>query len=207
MKQKTLPRKERQRQYHRKQILDAALRLFSEHGYHNVSMHKVAEETEFSVGTLYNFFRDKEDLYHALVKDLALEFEDQINRALDGPGDEAERLQAYVNTKGRLFMNNIPMLRIYFSETRRVGVNIESGLNTEIRSIYEQGLRKIASVFESGMQKGLFKRLLEPYYMAVLLESITNSFLYLWLSDPKKHSYERVEDVARLFFENIRNQP
>jgi hypothetical protein len=43
--------------------------------------------------------------------------------------------------------------------------------------------------------------------MALVLESITNTFLFLWLEDPQRHPYEKVEDVTRLFFENIRNHP
>ncbi|HPA07673.1 MAG TPA: TetR/AcrR family transcriptional regulator [Methanoregulaceae archaeon] len=201
-----LPRRERQKLYHRNQILDTALELFSKHGYHNVSMHKIAEEAEFSIGTLYNFFRDKEDLYRALVLNLAQEFEDILSKVLEGPGDEAARIMAYIEAKGHLFMNNIPMLRIYFSETRGGSFDIKAGLDIEVRAMYEKFLRRVAVVFKDGIDRGMFKPLLDPYYMAVILESVTNAFLFLWFEDPTRHPYEEnVRNVTELFFKNITN--
>ena len=54
-----LPRRERGRLLQRREILDAALKLFSEKGYHNVSIHEIAKEAEFGIGTLYKFFANK----------------------------------------------------------------------------------------------------------------------------------------------------
>ena len=52
-----LPRREREKLRQRQEMLAAALDLFSEKGYHNVSMHEVAGKAEFAIGTLYKFFR------------------------------------------------------------------------------------------------------------------------------------------------------
>ena len=62
MAKKQLSRKQRERLRHRQEILDMALKLFSERGFHNVSMQQIAEASEFAVGTLYNFFQSKEML-------------------------------------------------------------------------------------------------------------------------------------------------
>jgi hypothetical protein len=62
-----LPRRERENLRQRGEILDGALRLFSEKGYHNVSMHEIAKEAEFGIGTIYKFFANKEDLHKILI--------------------------------------------------------------------------------------------------------------------------------------------
>ena len=66
-----LPRKEREKLQHKEEILTVALKLFSDRGFHNVSMQEIAEESEFSVGTLYKFFESKESLFAALMKSCA----------------------------------------------------------------------------------------------------------------------------------------
>jgi len=53
-----LPRREREKLRQRQEILTAALGLFSEKGYHNVSMQEIAETAEFATGTLYKFFQN-----------------------------------------------------------------------------------------------------------------------------------------------------
>ncbi|RPJ04344.1 MAG: TetR/AcrR family transcriptional regulator, partial [Deltaproteobacteria bacterium] len=53
MEECKLPRREREKLRQRHEVLDVALRLFSEKGYHNVSMHEIAKEAEFAIGTLY----------------------------------------------------------------------------------------------------------------------------------------------------------
>jgi len=204
MRPEAVTRRERLRSYNRTQILQTALELFSAQGYHNVSMHMIAEESGFSIGTLYNFFKDKEDLYSAWVRDYIHEFNSELIKALQSPGDEVERIRAYVSAKGMLFQNNRPMLRLYFAETRSANFDIKSVLDVELRTIYDDILQKLAAVFESGIKRRLFRKLMEPYYLAVAVDSLTNAFLFLWLEDPVKHPYsQNVETIMRVTFENI----
>ena len=62
-----LGRRERQQILQRQEILAAAAELFSENGYHNVSMDEIARRAEFGKGTLYKFFPNKEELFTALM--------------------------------------------------------------------------------------------------------------------------------------------
>jgi len=63
-----LTRKERLKEQGRQEILEAAMVLFGEKGFHGVSMHEIAGKAGVAVGTLYNFFHSKEDLYIALME-------------------------------------------------------------------------------------------------------------------------------------------
>ena len=88
-------RREREKLLQRQEILAVALTLFSEKGYHNVSMQEVAGKAEFAIGTLYKFFQNKEDLYRVLVLEECEKFYDAFDRALEAPGDEVEKLRKY----------------------------------------------------------------------------------------------------------------
>ena len=59
-------RKERQKTEMRDAILSAALKLFSDEGYDNVTMRKIADKIEYSVGTIYLYFKDKSEMLYEL---------------------------------------------------------------------------------------------------------------------------------------------
>ena len=200
-----LPRREREKLRQRREILDTALDLFSVKGYHNVSMHEIAEKAEFAIGTLYRFFENKEALYKALIMEQSEKFHRVLNEAIDISGNEVEKLHGYIKAKGRMFMKNTSMIRLYFAETRGASFNIKAGLDADIRKIYDGFLHKLAAVFEAGIKKKRFKKILDPYYLTVALDSLTNAFLSLWLEDPKRHPYlKNVEAIMEIFFNNVR---
>lgn len=72
-------RKDRQKTKMREIILSAALKLFSEEGYDNVSMRKIADKIEYSVGTIYLYFKDRDEIFYELHK---LGFEEFYKRQL-----------------------------------------------------------------------------------------------------------------------------
>lgn len=59
-------RKQRQQSEMREAILSSALKLFAEEGFENVTMRKIATEIEYSVGTLYLYFKDKNEIFFEL---------------------------------------------------------------------------------------------------------------------------------------------
>lgn len=64
----TKERKERQKNEMREAILSAALRLFTDKGFENVTMRNIADEIEYSVGTIYLYFGDKDEIFYELHK-------------------------------------------------------------------------------------------------------------------------------------------
>ena len=193
--ERKLSRKEREYQRHRQEILESALELFSEKGFHNVSMHEIARKAEFAVGTMYKFFENKEDLYKALVLEQSDKFHRALTEAIEGPRDEIEKIQNFVRTKGEVFTANVQMIRFYLAETRGASFNVKAGLDFEIRERYGHFLEKLASVFATGMKKKRFKKIADPYHLAVALDSLCNAFLFLWLESPDQHPYPEDPDV------------
>jgi len=190
-----LTRKEREKMARRDEIFAAALDLFSEKGYHNVSMHEIAEKAEFAIGTLYKFFENKEGLYKALVLEQSDKFHHALKEAIVGSRDEIEKIRNYVRVKGEVFRANVSMIRLYFAETRGASFNIMAGLDSDIREQYINFLGMLASVFASGMKKKRFKKISDPYHLAVALDSIISAFLFLWLEAPDQHPYPKDPDV------------
>ena len=198
------PRREKRKAGQRQEMLETALALFSEKGYHNVSMHEIADSAEFAIGTLYKFFKNKEDLYKDLVLEQSETYHDALMRAIETPDDEVERLRNFVRTKGELFRGNLPFIRLYLAESRGASFNIKAGLDEKLRKGYRDTLQKLASIFETGIDNGRFKRIASPYILAVALDSTVNAFLLLWLDAPEIHPYPEDPDaILDLFFRGL----
>ena len=199
-----MTRRDREKLRQRQDMLDAALELFSEKGYHNVSMHKIAEKAEFAIGTLYKFFRNKEDLYKALILQQDGRFHDALTNAIEEGDDEIEKLRNYVKAKGAIFMDNVSVVRLYFAETRGASFNIKAGLDNEIRKRYIQFLHRLSLVFESGIKRKRFREIAKPYHLAVALDALSNAFLFLWLDSPEQHPYpENPDTILNILFRGL----
>ncbi|WP_417915037.1 TetR/AcrR family transcriptional regulator [Candidatus Electronema sp. JM] len=200
--EQNLPRREREKLRQREDMLAAALALFSDKGYHNVSMQEIAEKAEFAVGTLYKFFKNKEDLYKALISEQADRFHEALTQALLLEGDEIARLRRYVQAKGRVFMDNAACVRLYFAENRGASFNIKAGLDKEIRERCDHVLHRLAAVFAAGMEKQRFRQTAEPYHLALALDSLCNAFLFHWLEG--RQSYPESPDIIlNIFFHGL----
>jgi len=199
MQNEKLPRREREKLRHRRQMVAAALELFSEKGYHNVSMHQIAERAEFAIGTLYKFFKNKEALYKALMMEKAAEYHHTLGGVLSREGDVLTVINDYISAKAGIFADNVATLRLYFAETRGASFNIKAGLDQDIRKLYDELVGQLVSVLEKGIRENVLRET-DPYYMAVALEGLTNGFLLCWLEDPERHSYEANVPVIREMF-------
>ena len=88
-------------------ILTAALDLFVDHGFHNVSVHDVQKKANVSIGSIYNHFRGKEGIAKSLYSHLLKEFEEMIDEVIDKEQSHRERC------------NRIIYQLLEYTETRR----------------------------------------------------------------------------------------
>ena len=199
-----LSRREREKLRQREEILAVALELFSSRGYHNVSMHEVAEKAEFAVGTLYKFFKNKDDLYRDLIHETFGKFEAALLTAIAEPVDEVDKLRSYVKVKAEIFRANVSMITLYFANSQGARVNIASGLDTALRKRHEDFLQRLAAIFKSGIKRKRFRKIADPYHLAITLESFTNAFLFLWLDQPDVHPYPEDPDmILNILFKGL----
>ena len=76
-------------------ILTAALDLFVDKGYHNVSIHEVQKQADVSIGSIYKHFGGKEGVAAGLYKHILNEFDELIDRVttdIDTPVEQLEEI-------------------------------------------------------------------------------------------------------------------
>jgi len=206
MAKQQLTRHERDRLRKRNEILAAALELFSESGFHNVSVAEIAEKSEYPVGTIYKLFEDKEGLYVALVLEKMDEVHSALLAALNSDTDAVGRIRAFIRAKGEAPRRNVAVVRLLQSESCGVCFNIPGRLHKEVTTRYERFMLELSGVFREGIEKNMFRDC-DPVHLAVAIEGLTNAFVLAWLEDPDGQAYENnVQVIEDLFFDGILNR-
>ena len=86
-------RKERQKRGLRQEILSAALDVFANEGYHQLSMRKLAEKIEYSPTTIYLHFKDKAELFECVCEQTFEQLSDILSEIVRAASDPLEAFQ------------------------------------------------------------------------------------------------------------------
>lgn len=152
-----LPRKEREFLRHRAEIIQAAETVFSEKGYVRATMEEIAQEAEFAVGTLYKFFKNKEDLYTAVVLDKMDLMGEEIRSEIAKGTSPKEKVQLCYWARIELLWEYPRFFRLLFNDLRTMIPGSRAGLIEEIMSRYAVFLHELDQLFAAGVEEGQFR--------------------------------------------------
>ena len=151
-------RKEREKERRRQQIIVAAKRVFSEKGFNKSTMEDIASEAELSPGTLYLYFKNKEELYASLslriLQYLHIRVE-HVNKETDlSPEQKLEKLvEAMYDVYDFDPLIIINMFHLQSSETLK---NLSPRLMIQIEELSRKSIGAISNIFREGVVKGVF---------------------------------------------------
>ncbi len=194
-------RREREKSERRRLIMDAANRLFNSKGFSATAMEEIAKESELSPGTIYLYFKNKEELYGSLsVRDLGLLLErlEQINKSEER--DPQKRLEALKGVLYSIYEHDpILLLNVFNFQTSNLFKELSEDLATEIRRFSRRALRTIASIFEYGIHQGTFTQR-NPIAIADIVWSVFSGIV-IWEEsknalDPEKNYIRETLDLA-----------
>lgn len=151
-------RKEREREERRRQILDAAEKVFSTKGFGGATVENIADQAELSPATLYLYFKNKDELYASLnLRMLKVLVEKMENIYHQDRLDPEEKIRALEKALYEVYeqdpLSVINVLRFQSSEELR---NLSPELSSQIKNGAGNYLRAIAGIFEEGVRKGVF---------------------------------------------------
>src|SRR6185369_13563699 len=80
----------------RGQIVSAAIELFGKNGYHSTTIRDIAKRADVSIGTIYQYVSDKEDVLFLTLIEVLDEYQRQLPAVIAGGGDPLARFHAAV---------------------------------------------------------------------------------------------------------------
>lgn len=143
----------------RAQVLDIAEQVFAQLGYYNTSIKLIAERCEFSVGSIYGLFTDKEDLFQAVVTHRGQELTAVMTEIAQSDSPPVEKLV-------RMAEGQVSVFRRYPDWARIMTAFLAPGSRAtlpggRIAASYDKGYREamdlLAGIIASGQQRGLIR--------------------------------------------------
>ena len=192
---KRIERRERETLAARKAIIDAAIAVFAEHGYHGCTVEQLAGAAGYSVGSLYNYFSGKQQLYRFALQKITRELQEAMQVELP---ESVGFFEAIVWSVQRHFTVMKPYRR-FFRTAFEERASFELGLGTEIVAI-QDALGQVAfdrtvTLVERAQQRGDLRPGASKT-IAWLIIGAMSSLFHIWVLGEVD---EDVDSLAREF--------
>jgi len=151
-------RKQREKDMRREQIQNAAKNLFIQKSYNTTTMEEIAEQAELSPATIYNYFKNKEELYVSLNL-LSLQYlHDRVDRIHQERGlTIEEKMVEFKNAMYDTYRYDPLILRnIFHVQIEDVLSTLNKELLERLNSTTQEIFAIIADVYEQGAKEKIF---------------------------------------------------
>lgn len=151
------------KQNRRLAILDAAADVFADRGYATATCDEIAKRAAVSKGTLYNYFRSKQDLFTQLFLSSVAEDEATIDGVIAQPGTAREKLEAVLGYWFEQFSRYDDLGRLVLEFWSTAAAEEEDGTFTQtLQDMYGRYRQRMTQIFKQGQSSGEFDLVYGP---------------------------------------------
>ena len=197
-------RKEREFNLRRAEILEQAEKIFAVKGFHNTTVAEIAGASGFAVGTLYQFFKSKEQLYTVMLTEKLNRMYSCIRESVAIEADTIRKIERLVASQFRFVENNAEFCSIFIRGDHLSLSEGSAALRKQMMADYAVHVSFTEEVIREGIRAGILKEM-DPRMMAVALTGIINSCASKWLAMMEGASLMvNVPFVIDIFLEGVR---
>ena len=187
LKNKNLTRKDKERLFRRAAIMDAAVGIFAKKGYRDTTLDEIAITSEFGKGTIYNYFKSKEEIYFAIIDDVSKSLYQIIRQADSAANNSKDFFEMHVQLVFQYCVGKRDAFIIYVREiahfttdifiTDRKKINVR---HDEVKSILIKKISKGIKLkefkkYDAEKLATLYEHLIFPY-MLFLINTFEDKF-------------------------------
>ncbi|TNF57255.1 MAG: TetR family transcriptional regulator [Rhodobacteraceae bacterium] len=151
-------------------ILEAALEVFSTHGFRGATVDQIASEAGLSKPNLLYYFPSKEAIHSALLERLLDTWLDPL-RAIDPQGEPLEEVLAYVRRKLEMSQSLPRESRLFAMEVIQGAPRIHDVLSSDLKQLVDE----TAALLEDWMAQGRIARV-HPHHLIFSIWSLTQHY-------------------------------
>lgn len=171
----------------RNRIFDAAINEFAEHGFESTNINNIAQNAGVSIGSMYKYFKNKEELYLAIIHFGVESLKGILEETISGEEDLFGKIEKIIKAIQSYSRSNINLTKVYNQMTNES----HSGLVWEIVSDMEGVTAQLySSLIEEAKAAGAVRNDADSKLFAYFLD---NLFILLQFSYSCEYYKERLK--------------
>ena len=200
-------RKQREYEARRQEILSAAEGLFSKNGFFKTSMAEIATAAQFAMGTVYRFFKSKEEIYISIVEAKVEELAGLLDEAITKEKTASDKINAFIQVKLEYADRNRDFFRIYVSEWSGFEWTIKSAFGERVWKLYMAQVDLVADLIRQGIRRKEFRKI-DPKDAAFALHGMLNSTMHVWIlqAKPSGSLVDKRDLISALFLSGVEKE-
>ena len=182
------------------QIVEAAIRVFARNGYYNSRVSDIAREAGIASGTIYLYFRTKEEILVTLFRDKMAAFVAQLRREIAGEPDPETKIRRLVGVHFSVLEQNPALAEVVQVELRQGHKFFRGASAHEVSAYFEL----ITSVLEEGVAAGRFHAGLPVKVATKMLFGAMDQMATSWVLGKRGYRLVDAADaVATIFLKGV----
>lgn len=165
----------------RESILESATKVFAKTGFYKAKAIEIAHRANIAVGTIYNYFRNKDEILIAIFNERLGELNRTLKKTLQEIDEPDEQLSAILDSTIATLENDREFSEVVTIELRQSSKFFSS---TAISSVIEF-LDLITDVIREGQQRGIYRVDIEARVAALVLLGSFENLLHVWVLGDK----------------------
>lgn len=187
--------------YH--QIIDAAVVAIAENGYHQAQVSKIAKQAGVADGTIYLYFKNKEDILISLFQEKMGTFAAKTKESIQTKETAAEQLELLVQNHFILLTEDPHLAVVTQLELRQSNKE----LRLKINEVLKEYLLLIDEVLQTGVQKGEFGPDLNIRLARQMIFGTLDEMITTWVMNDQKYDLAAsAPDVTKMLLNGFSNQ-
>lgn len=178
-------------------ILLAAIRVFARTGFFNSKVNDVAREAGVADGTVYLYFKNKDDLLVSIFNYTMDEAIEVAGKELAKTEDPVEKLQILARLHLKMMGRDEHLARVFQVEVRQM--KFMEQFSTTKLSVYFEFIR---NAIEQGQKMGIFRAVIDPQIAAKVLYGALDEMVTNWVLSRKKGDLSEMADPMLEIFLN-----
>ena len=171
-----------------RQIIDAAVVVIAEHGYHQAQVSKIAKQAGVADGTIYLYFKNKEDILISLFQEKLGTLIEAAEEKIKQLSDPKAKLLVLIETHFECLSSDKQLATVTQLELRQTNITLRHKINEILKSY----LRLIDNILIEGKESGQFRANLDNRIARQMIFGAMDESVTTWVMNEYKYDLKKV---------------